>query len=107
MFSPSMATIASVRSVTIFFFCVSLKTPSMSFTLIRGIGHLLRLARGGFKPRCVSRELIACATSLNCRDAAILDRDAELPRREPHGGIVAEANQWVSADLTEKGPLTI
>jgi hypothetical protein len=37
MFSPSMATIASVRSVTIFFFCVSLKTPSMSFTLIRGM----------------------------------------------------------------------
>jgi hypothetical protein len=51
MFSPSMATIASVRSVTIFFFCVSLKTPSMSFTLIRGM--FVSLVGRGFSFRGV------------------------------------------------------
>jgi hypothetical protein len=39
--SPSMATMASVRSVTIFFFWASLKTPSISFTVIRGMRFLL------------------------------------------------------------------
>jgi len=41
MFSPSIATIASVGSLTIRCFCSSEHTPSMSLTLTSGIRALL------------------------------------------------------------------
>jgi hypothetical protein len=41
MFSPSMETIVSVRRRIISCFWVELKTPSISLTLINGIGNLL------------------------------------------------------------------
>jgi hypothetical protein len=65
---------ASVRSLTIFLFCVSLNTPSMSFTLMRGmvISLCFWVGSGG--------DIVERGRKRNNRNAAILDRDAGLKR---------------------------